>query len=146
MWLVEQGTFGAEAITASFSDPATANMFFNQWGWRENAFAYSEGGPTDAGLVYVDIGIHRFADAAGAAQALDYFCDVRQEQMLLADMAIAPIGHQSRAIAGATGGGTEASVYVRVDGVVIRVSVLSVGVDPLAEAETIAREIVARLG
>lgn len=105
-----------------------------------------QGAPTDAGIVYVDIGIHCFSSASGASQALDYFSNVRRDQMLLGDAAIAQIGERSRAIIGQTSDGTEASVYVLSQGVVIRVSVMSVGVDPLAEAGWIARGIVARMG
>lgn len=66
--------------------------------------------------------------------------------MSLADVALAQIGEHSRAIIGPAGAGTEASIYAQVQGVVIRVSVLSDGVDPLAVAQGVTIEIVQRMG
>src|SRR5699024_8905901 len=99
----EQGSLGADQITATFSDPAAASRFFNDWGWQENAFAYYEppnGGSSADGLAYVDVGLPRFASADGATQALTYFADVRRDQMGLGDVQIAPLGEQTRALMG----------------------------------------------
>ena len=141
----EQGSLGVDQITATFSDPAAVSRFFDDWGWQENAFVYYEppnGGSSADGLVYVDVELHRFATADGASQALTYFADVRRDQIGLGDVQISPIGEQTRALMGATDMGTEASVYSRVGTVAIRVSVMSVGTDPLAVAVGIVQGMV----
>lgn len=149
MVLTNRGSLTADEITATFTDPAMANRYFDEWGWQENQFAYFEavgGGTTGAGLTYVNIGVHRFANVDGATRALNYFCDVRRDQMSLGDVTVTPIGDQSRAISGAVQGGTEASVYSRRGPVVIRVSVLSYGDDPMVEAFSVTQTLVSRLG
>jgi hypothetical protein len=65
--------------------------------------------------------------------------------MSLSDVALERIGDQSKAIVGPAGAGTEASVYARVLSIVIRVSVMSVGSDPIEDAAAITRGIVGRL-
>ena len=149
MILDNRGSLSAEAITATFTDPTMASRFFDEWGWQENQFAYfaaPDGGTTASGLVYVDIGVHRFANLDGASAALDYFCDVRRDQLGIADVPISPVGDESRAIVGTVQGGTEASVYSRRGAVVTRVSVLSYGADPLTEALTVTRTLIGQLG
>lgn len=146
--LNEYGALSAETIASSFDDPNQANTFFQTWGWQENSYAYyvaASGGQTADGIVYVDIGVHRFATAAGAEPALDYFCTVRMAQLGLGELAIAPIGDQTRAAEGLTDWGTEASVYTRVLNSVIRVSVMSTGIDPLQPAITIAQSLASAL-
>jgi hypothetical protein len=147
--LSESGALSAETIASSFDDSNQANTFFQTWGWQENSYAYyvaTSGSVTGDGIVYVNIGVHRFASDAGAGSALDYFCSVRMAQLGLVELAIAPIGDQTRAAEGLTDWGTEASVYVRIGNAVIRVSVMSTGLDPLQPAVTIAQSIAGTLG
>ncbi|MGD9712901.1 MAG: hypothetical protein AB7V46_12650, partial [Thermomicrobiales bacterium] len=148
MVLENRGSLSADAITAAFTDPAIASRFFDEWGWQENQFAHfaATNGATPSGLAYVDIGVHRFANTDGASAALDYFCDVRRDQMSLGDVKITPVGDETRAIIGSALGGTEASVYSRRGLVVTRVSVLSYGADPLAEALAVTQNLIANLG
>lgn len=148
LFLNESGALSAETIASSFDDPDQANTFFETWGWQENSYAYyvaASGSVTAEGIVYVDIGVHRFASDAGAGPALEYFCSVRMSQLGLSELVIAPIGDQTRAAEGLTDWGTEASVYVRVGNAVIRVSVMSTGIDPMQPAVTIAQSIAGAL-
>ena len=148
MILDNRGSLSADAITATFTEPTMASRFFDEWGWQENQFAFfaaPDGGTTASGLAYVDIGVHRFANLDGASAALDYFCDVCRDQLGITDVAIGPVGDESRAIVGTVEGGTEASVYSRRGAVVTRVSVLSYGVDPLAEALAVTQTLMSQL-
>lgn len=137
LWIANQGKLGQATITATFGDPAMADRFLNDWGWQENAFIYLEGSPTNDGISYVDVGIHRFSNVNGAMLAMEYYASSRAELMGMWGIENPDLGDSSMAITN----GAETSVYAVIDTVVIRVSIAGSNPSPWATsvAETIVR-------
>lgn len=145
----EEGARSEAEITASFPDPADAARRFVTWGWRENAYRYfaaPAGGGTAAGTVSLEVSLHRFATAAGAAEALPYYADGRAVAVGLGEIPIAPIGDGARAVGGTVAAGQEATVYARRGDLLIRVSAVAPVGDPTADSVAVAELVLANVG
>lgn len=145
--LQESGNLSAEFITSWFIDPDEAMTNFTQWGWQENyyqTFVSASGGPNADGLTYLEIGVHRFADASSADQALAYISDVRQRQLGLSTVTVPNIGDQSQAIGGPTETGFESTVYIRMDNLVLRITAFSDFGEPTVQAVAVAQSVAKR--
>nr|MBA3415289.1 hypothetical protein [Chloroflexia bacterium] len=133
---VEDGGRSAAEIVATFPDPADAERRFAEWGWQDNAFRTFE---TADGSASVQVSAHRFADVAGAEAALPYFADGRNAILGLGDIAVEPVGEQSRAIGGVGDQGNEVTLYVRRGATLFRITALSAAGDPTAATIAAAR-------
>lgn len=143
---VEHGTRTQVEITPSFPNPAEAEVLFAQWGWSGSEFAVYRS-PDEAavsnGLNEVDVGIHQLIGPQEALQALEYFAAARVELLGLWETPVDQIGTMSRAFVGPAGDGRyEASVYVAIGSQVVRVTAFSWNDYPLAEAVSIAYQVV----
>ena len=89
----------------------------------------------------------RFDDADGAAAAMPYIV-----QDLIAgeghqEVPVgSPVGDEARALVVPVEGGTDFTLYVRSDSLIMRISVLLSDDDPIADPEQIAEAIIARDG
>jgi predicted metalloprotease len=70
----EEGATTLEKLAASFPDPPEAASLLQTWGWQGNRYRYyaSDNPPPNA-AGWVELSIHRFANADAAAAALPYF-------------------------------------------------------------------------
>lgn len=128
LWTVNQGKLNQSAIASTFTDPAMADWFLNEWGWQENAHVYLEGAPTVDGITYVDIGIHRFNNEESALLAMDYYVLGRAEVMGMWEVDDPEFGVFGRTITN----GVDTTAYMVIDNVVIRVSVAGSNPSPFA--------------
>jgi predicted metalloprotease len=128
----------AGAIADTFADPDEAGRLFQAWGWREHAARsfVAEGPGTANGTTQFDVAAYRFADPAGASQALPFFVDTRAEALGLREVAAPVAGDEARAISGPVQGGHEATVYVRADTVLLRFTAVGSGT-PMADIEAL---------
>jgi hypothetical protein len=145
---IEEGKRERSVITSSFPDPADAERRFAEWEWKGSVyrdFAPPDGTtlPTDR-TTLLDVSIHRFAGADGAAAALPYFIEARAVLLGLQSISIEPLGDQSRAVAGRYGDANEVTVYVQFRSALIRVTAFSLEGDPLADAVAVAKAILAK--
>ena len=138
LWIVNQGKLTQSAIASTFTDPVMADRFMNDWGWQENAHMYLEGAPTADGLIYVDVGLHRFSSETSALLALDYYVAGRAEVMGMWEIDDVEYGNHGRTITN----GTDTTAYVVVDSVVARISVA--GTDPSPHAIQIRQLVVSK--
>jgi hypothetical protein len=130
----------AGTIADTFADPNEAGQLFQEWGWREHVARsfVATGAGTVNGSTRFDVAVYRFADAAGAAQALPYFLAARAGALGLSEVAAPLVGDEARAISGAIQEGHEATVYLRVDGALLRFTAVGNG-NPMADIEALLR-------
>ncbi|CAA9567614.1 MAG: YpfJ protein, zinc metalloprotease superfamily [uncultured Thermomicrobiales bacterium] len=142
----EEGARSEAEITASFPDPVDAAQRFVTWGWRENAyrsFAAPDGDSTASGTTSLEVSLHRFASAAGAAEALPYYADGRAVSLGLREIPFAPIGDGARAVGGTVAAGEEVTIYAWRGDLLVRVSAVAAAGDPTADALAVAEAVVA---
>lgn len=121
----------ASSTAEGFANPDQTRRLFAEWGWLEAATAVYEG-RTARGTTRFEAGVYRWRDAAGAAGALPYFVRTRADGFQLAETTAPAIGDETRAIVGPVAGGTEATVYVRVDNYLLRMTAIGPG-DSMAD-------------
>jgi hypothetical protein len=140
----DEGARTQETITAGFPDPVDAAGWLDEWGWAGNAFrTYAPpDGPPTSGLASLEVSLHRFAGDAGARAALPYFARGRAEALGLAEVDVAPIGDQAAGVAGTVAGGFEATVYTRNDDLLVRVTAVGAGLNPLRMSRAVAEAVV----
>jgi hypothetical protein len=132
--LAEEHARSASSLAAGFADPAAAERLFQTWGWRESAARVflADGPGTAAGTTRLETVVYRLADAGAAEAALPYFLDARAAALGLSEVAAPQVGDEARAIAGPTPDGAEATVYLRVDSILLRLTAIGPG-DPMTE-------------
>jgi hypothetical protein len=124
----------AATLADSFADPPEAGRLLQSWGWREHvarSFVAGETG-TANGTVQFDVAVYRFANASGASQALPYFLDARAAALSLHGISAPAVGDEARAIGGPVQEGQEATLYVRVADVLLRLTAVGTG-NPMAD-------------
>jgi hypothetical protein len=150
-WLsvTAQGTRSLEEHAATFTDPDEATPLLVDWGWRENAFRLIEDSRAvgdESAAPYLYMSLTRFDDTGGASAAMPYIV-----QDLIAgeghqEVPVgSPVGDEARALVVPVDGGTDFTLYVRADSLIMRISVLLNDEEPIADPEEIADYIIARM-
>jgi hypothetical protein len=133
------GALSAEAMPLTFPTPAEASELLASWGWQENAsrsyVAAAE--PVPGAPSLVEISLHRFTTDSGAAVALPYFAAARAEVRGLSLVPIESMPPGEAAVVGQVAAGNEATFYVRMGNVLLRVTAV-VAEGP---AEYVARQV-----
>jgi len=146
--MTADGSRSLAEVTTNYRNPAEATARFAAWGWGGNAarsFAADDGiDPSPGGASSVYVSIHRFADAAGAALALDYSAADQAAATGAVEVPTGPIGSRSRALELETPGGVEATVYTQVDRFLIRVTVVAAGDAAIHTARRVTAVVIAR--
>lgn len=127
----EQRARSASNTASGFPNPDQTSRMFVEWGWLEAATGVYEG-RTARGTTRFEAGVYRWRDAAGASAALPYFVRSRADALNLTELTPPTIGHETRAIMGTVSGGTEATIYVRIDNYLLRMTAIGTG-DPMAD-------------
>jgi hypothetical protein len=144
-----QGTRSLEEHAATFTDADEATTLLVDWGWQENAFRLIEDSRatgTESPVPYLYMSLTRFDDADGAAAAMPYIV-----QDLIAgeghqEVPVgSPVGDEARALVVPAQGGTDFTLYVRADSLIMRISVLLNDDDPIADPEQVAETIITRM-
>jgi hypothetical protein len=111
------------------------------WGWQGNAY-FNYAGATAAGTTSLEVSFHLFATDAGATEAMSYFAAGRALMVGLSPVPLARVGDQVLAVGGATDGGNEVTIYLRLGTFLVRISAVAPvgdpGPDALATAQGIA--------
>ena len=132
---------------AAFIDPAEAAQLLTDWGWQAYAFRTFEGSqPTHPGAArpYLIVGIARYGSADGASAALHYVAEnLRPIGAHREVLMPAVIGDESREFVAPVEGGTDLTLLVRSDSLVIGISVFLSDGNPLASPEQLAASILA---
>jgi hypothetical protein len=86
-----------EELLANFGGTDEARSRLQRWGWQASANrSFACDTPPDGEAGWVDISLHRFADAASAQQAVDYFAAIRAEGTTLIPAAAPALGDHAR--------------------------------------------------
>jgi hypothetical protein len=122
MVLLDEGSRSAAEIAASFRDPVDAAQVLTTWGWAFNVYRTYVAGPS-AGPetpARLEVSLHQFASNTGAAYALPYFAHGRAVMLNLQE---GPVG-LLRPCEAAVTGAREATRYLRIGDLLVRVTVV----------------------
>ncbi len=119
------------------------------WRWRENFYRDlnrndAADAPDDAS--FINVSVHRFANAEGAAEALTALSDIVVAVQGLQDVETPAIGDEARGLAGPGDGVNLYVLYVQDGKYVIRLGGSSATGDPAPTVNALAEEIVASQG
>jgi hypothetical protein len=137
--LESDGAIAAGAMPLTFPAPAEAAERLARWGWQENAYRnfVAAGDPPPGAPSSVEISLHQFASDSGAASALPYFAEARSEARGLSVAPIEQMRTDEAAVVGQGAEGNEATLYLRLGDVLVRIT----AVVPHGSAENVAREV-----
>jgi len=125
MVLVEEGSRSASEIAATFPDPVETAQQLATYGWATNAYrTYVAGpgaGPTTPARL--EISFHQFLTNTGAAYALPTFAHARAVMLGQAEGPTALL----RPCEAATSGSSDATRYLRIGDLLVRVTVVMPG-------------------
>jgi hypothetical protein len=109
-------------------------------GWQGGVYRQFTCKPPAGRVGWVDISVHRFPDAASAAEAVAYFAASRADSMDLQTIPPPTIGDSSAALTGPAVNGTEYSLYLSGGPLLYAVTGVAPdrGSDPRADVEAIA--------
>ena len=138
--LESEATLTAEAMPLTFPAPAEAAVRLARWGWQEHVSRsfVAAGQRVPGAPSAVEISLHRFASDSGAASALPYFAEARAQARHLSLVPIESMPPGEAAVVGQGAEGNEATLYVRLGNVLLRVT----AVVPDGPADYLARQIV----
>ena len=137
--LESEGALTADAMPLTFPVPAEARDRLANWEWQENAYRsfVAAGGRPPGAPSAVEISLHRFASDGGAAAAMPYFAEARAEARGLSLVPSESTPPAETAVIGKVAEGNEATLYVRLGNVLVRVTV----VVPDGPADYVARQV-----
>jgi hypothetical protein len=131
-----------EELVARLGGTDEARSQLQSWGWqasRNRVFACDT--PPEGGAGWIDIGLHLFADAASAQQAVDYFAAQRAAGSPLIAAAPPAIGDYAAVLSGPATNGKEFTLYASQGPLLIRVTGVSSSGIPFINVLTVAQGI-----
>lgn len=125
---------------------ADGDALLTSWRWRENFYRDlnrndAADAPEDAS--FINVSVHRFANAEGASEALTALSDIVVAAQGLTDVETPVIGDQARGLAGPGDGVNLYVLYVQDGKYLIRLGGSSATGDPAPTVNALAEEIVA---
>jgi hypothetical protein len=137
--LESEGALTAEAMPLTFPAPAEAAERLARWGWQEHAYRsfVAAGERVPGAPSMVEISLHRFASDSGAASARPYLAEARAEARGLPLVLTESMAPGEAAVVGQGAEGNEATLFVRLGNVLLRVT----AVVPDGPAEYVARQV-----
>ena len=145
-WTVEQEGERSETEVAEALGPEGEELL-RTWGWQENSYRdfareNPEQFPDEA--TFVNVSIHGFADAEGAATALQVLSQQVVDVQHLEELPVDDLGENARALSGPGDGVNLTVVYVQAGNFLIRVGASSELGDPAGMAIDVAEVILAK--
>lgn len=134
-------------VVAAIGDTEEAAQLLDDWGWSGNAFRdyiADETAIAPGGTTFLNISVHRFADAASAANAMVYFSDYVIFTQGLQETEAPAIGESARLLVGAPDGVPLSVLYAQDGPIMYRIggSSASIDSDPSAEVLAVAATII----
>jgi hypothetical protein len=147
MILADQAERSKAELVAALGGTDEAAQLLDDWGWSGNAFRdfiADETNPSPNGTTFMNVSVHRFADAEGAANALIYLSDQVIFGQGVQEVAAPAIGGSARLLVGAPDGVPLAVLYAQQGPIVYRIggSSSSADSDPTADVLTVAQAII----
>ena len=143
-----EGELDVPAVVERLAAGADASAELQALGWEGGVYRQFTCKPPAGRVGWVDISVHRFPDAASAADAVAYFAASRADSMDLQTVPAPMIGDSSAALTGPAVNGTEYSLYLRGGPLLYAVTGVApdTGSDPRADVEAIAAALLALTG
>ena len=141
----DEGELDVPAVVERLATGADASATLQDLGWQGGVYRQFTCKPPAGRVGWVDISVHRFPDAASAAEAVAYFAASRADSMDLQSVPAPAIGDSSAALAGPAVNGTEYSLYMSGGPLLYAVTGVAPdsGSDPRADVEAIATALLA---
>jgi hypothetical protein len=145
--LVDEAERSKEEVIAALGGTEEAAQLLDDWGWSGNAFRdfiADEDAPPASGTTFLNVSVHRFADAESAANALIVFSDKVIVDQGLEEVEPPAIGESARLLQGAPDGVPLSILYAQQGPIMYRIggSTESPDGDPTADVLTVAGEII----
>lgn len=145
--LADEAERSKQAVAEALGGTDEAYTLLDDWGWSGNAYREfvlpqdAEPGPT--GTTFLNISVHRFADAESAANALTYFADYVVINQGLQDQEPPAIGESARLLTGAPGDVPLTVLYVQDGPIMYRIggSTQVAEADPTSDVLAVAQAI-----
>jgi hypothetical protein len=143
-----EGEMDVPAVIQRLATDTGASTTLQNLGWQGGIFRQFACKPPPGRVGWVDISVHRFPDAAAAAEAVAYFAASRADSMDLQSIPVTAIGDSSAALTGPAVNGTEYSLYLSEGPLLYAVTGVAPdsGSDPRADVEAIATALLASTG
>lgn len=129
-----EGISTFDEMVAAFPRLPNARDRLVDWGWEDNVYrTYGADNPPFNGAGSIAIGIHRFASADGAAEALPLFAEARRESTGYEPVDVGLFADQTEAMFGQSPTGAELIIYARRGNLVFRATGVAPNGDPTAD-------------
>jgi hypothetical protein len=103
--LADEAERREQDVAAALGGTDEVFQLLDDWGWSGNAFRDfvlpQEAEPSPSGTTFLNVSVHRFADAESAANALVFFSDQTVINQGLQDVSAPEIGESARLVIGA---------------------------------------------
>ena len=145
--LADEAERSKEEVIAALGDTEEATQLIDDWGWSGNAFRdfiADKDAPPESGTSFLNVSVHRFADAASAANAMVFFSDYVISSQGLEEVEPPAIGESARLLKGAPDGVPLSVLYAQQGPIMYRIggSTESPDGDPTADVLAVAGEII----
>jgi hypothetical protein len=134
-------------VVEQLGDTAEAAQLLDDWGWSGNAYRDFNTDPNAADpstLNFLNVSVHRFADAESAANAMVFFSDQVIFVQGLEEVEAPAIGESARLLKGAPDGLPLTVLYVQQGPIMYRIggSAVAADGDPTADVLSVASAII----
>jgi hypothetical protein len=146
--LVDEAERSKEEVIAALGGTEESAQLLDDWGWSGNAFrdfiASDETAVPPGGTTFLNVSVHRFADAESAANAMIFFSDQVVFVQGLEEVEPPAVGESARLLRGAPDGVPLTVLYAQEGPIMYRIggSTESPDGDPTADVLTVAGEII----
>ena len=146
--LADEAERSKQDVAAALGGTDEATQLLDDWGWSGNAFRDfvlpQDAEPGPSGTTFLNVSVHRFADAESAANALIFFSDQVVISQGLEDVEAPAIGETARLLLGAPDGVPLTILYVQDGPIMYRMggSSANENSDPTADVLAVAQAII----
>lgn len=146
--LADEAERSKQDVAAALGGTDEATQLLDDWGWSGNAFRDfvlpQDAEPGPSGTTFLNVSVHRFADAESAANALIFFSDQVVISQGLQDVEAPAIGESARLLMGAPDGVPLTILYVQDGPIMYRMGGSSANADsdPTADVLAVAQAII----
>jgi hypothetical protein len=145
--LVDEAERSKAEVVAALGGTEEAAQFLDDWGWSGNAFRdfiADDTAVVPGGTTFLNVSVHRFADAEAAYNAMVFFSDQVVFGQGLQEVEPPAVGENARLLQGAPDGVPLSVLYAQQGPIMYRIggSTSSAEGDPTADVLMVAGEII----
>ena len=138
----DDGVLTFDELAARLGGTDDARTRLRGWGWVTSSYGiFACDDPPDGEAGLIDVGLHLFANADSARQAVDYFAAVRAEGTTLMTATPPAIGDHAAVLSGPATNGKEFTLYASRGPLLVRVTGVSPSGIPFTNVLTVAQSL-----